>query len=503
MLGLMSVLSRRERAELSHQLDAHIATSLRPFSRVQQRQAAFEAMQQQAGALPAVVTQLQALVEQVQRRGEQLDEQLLARQSRFLDSASEAYQGLARSVQQSLKDGLEGSARSAAHSLSSVVNEAMGGIAQEASRQHERLNAAVQSQLQGLTERFGATANEVADTWAAALQAHARTSEQQAQGLERALQAFTAQFEARSAALVESVQDSMGRTQAEHSAVERERHLAWTQALQAAGESLQSQWRELGAQTLAQQQAVAQALADTATRWREELASLRSEEAARGQAAVQRLVEMQGSLSEQMAQQLEKLGGAFEAPMARLIETAAEAPQAAADMLAQRREEMAQLAERDNSALQERAALLQHIDTLLQRVQQGTGEQAAAIESLVASAGSVLDRVGQQFADTVGVQAVRAEEVATQVNVSAIELASLGEAFGHGVELFSASNEKLMENLQRIENAVTQSIARSDEQLAYYVAQAREVIDLSISAQQGIVEDLRRLRAEAQARAAA
>jgi hypothetical protein len=38
-------------------------------------------------------------------------------------------------------------------------------------------------------------------------------------------------------------------------------------------------------------------------------------------------------------------------------------------------------------------------------------------------------------------------------------------------------------------------MARSDEQLAYYVAQAREVIDLSISAQQGIVEDMRSLRA--------
>ena len=37
---------------------------------------------------------------------------------------------------------------------------------------------------------------------------------------------------------------------------------------------------------------------------------------------------------------------------------------------------------------------------------------------------------------------------------------------------------------------------RSDEQLAYYVAQAREVIDLSISSQQGIVEDLRRLRSD-------
>ena len=51
-----------------------------------------------------------------------------------------------------------------------------------------------------------------------------------------------------------------------------------------------------------------------------------------------------------------------------------------------------------------------------------------------------------------------------------------------------------MHSLQSVEGAINQSMARSDEQLAFYVAQAREVIDLSISAQQGIVEDLRKLR---------
>ena len=61
------------------------------------------------------------------------------------------------------------------------------------------------------------------------------------------------------------------------------------------------------------------------------------------------------------------------------------------------------------------------------------------------------------------------------------------------VQLFSESNDKLMASLQRIEGALEKAMTRSDEQLAYYVAQAREVIDLSISAQQGIVEDLRRL----------
>jgi hypothetical protein len=136
-------------------------------------------------------------------------------------------------------------------------------------------------------------------------------------------------------------------------------------------------------------------------------------------------------------------------------------------------------------------------------VQQTTGEQRAAIETLVASASGVLNQVSEQFAQTLGAQASRTDEAAAQVAGSAAELASLGEAFQHGVQLFSASQEKLVDNLQRIEGAIQQSMARSDEQLAYYVAQAREVVDLSISAQQGIVEDLRRLRGQPPAAKAA
>lgn len=393
MLGLMSAIARRERAEVSRQLDARVADAFRPFSLTHQRQATVDALQQQANALPAVVTQLQALVEQVERRGQQLDEQLLARQTRFLDSSGEAYQGLARSVEQSLKNSLDASARSAAQNLQSAVAEAMGAIIEQTTRHHERVDASLQSLMQ----------------------------------------AVGSGFEQRSGALMQDVQETLNRSQAEH---------------------------------------------------RERLAELQSA-----------MKEQQSRLSEQHTRQLAELGTAFEAPMARLIHTAGEAPRAATELVAQRREEMVQLAERDQQALQERGALLQHIDSLLQRVQQGTGDQAAAIESLVASAGAVLDQVGRQFADTVGAHAVRVESVAAQVDASAIELASLGEAFGHGVQLVSSTNQKLIESLHAVESAVTQSIARSDEQLAYYVAQAREVIDLSISSQQGIVEDLRRLRA--------
>jgi hypothetical protein len=38
-------------------------------------------------------------------------------------------------------------------------------------------------------------------------------------------------------------------------------------------------------------------------------------------------------------------------------------------------------------------------------------------------------------------------------------------------------------------------MTRSDGQLAYYVAQAREIIDLSMSSQKEIVEELRQLPA--------
>jgi len=128
--------------------------------------------------------------------------------------------------------------------------------------------------------------------------------------------------------------------------------------------------------------------------------------------------------------------------------------------------------------------------------------QRGAVEGLVASATQIMQAAGSRFADALGAQAGKVDDVSARVAASAVELASLGEAFQHGVALFSASNAQLGSSLQQMEAAIGQSMSRSDEQLAYYVAQARELIDLSISAQQGIVEDLRRLHSKSAALAA-
>jgi hypothetical protein len=399
MLGLMAAVSRRERVEVVQRLDALIATTLRPFSLAHQRQETFRALQEQAGALPAVANQLTHLIDQIERRSLQLDEQLLARQERFHQEAAQAYGGLARSVEQSLKDSLAASVRAAGESLQPVVSDAMTAIALDTTRLHERVGEMVNTQMTGLSDRL------------------------------------------------------------------EQRQAAWAASLQALAATLQGEWQQAGAQTRAQQQAAADQLAHTATIWRDELAALRGEESARSAAV-----------------------------MHQLLQTAAEAPRAAAEVIAELRREMSELTERDHRELQERAGLMSQIDRLLKSVEATTGEQRKAIESLVASAGQVLDQVGRQFADTVGAQAVRAEAVAAQVSGSAVELASLGQAFGVGVERFGTTNEQLIASLKGLESAVSRSIQRSDEQLAYYVAQAREVIDLSITSQQGILEDLHRLR---------
>jgi ABC-type transporter Mla subunit MlaD len=170
-------------------------------------------------------------------------------------------------------------------------------------------------------------------------------------------------------------------------------------------------------------------------------------------------------------------------------------PQAAAGVITELREEIGRVAARDNLALQERTVLLEKLGALLQALQQASGDQRAAIDRMVESASALMEQASARFVQSLDAHAAQAGEVATQVAASAVDLASLAEGFGQGVQQFQASSEQLAETLQRVEAAIGKSTARSDEQLAYYVAQAREVIDLSIASQQGLVENLRQLQA--------
>lgn len=509
MLGLMSAISRRERVGVARQLEACVATVLRPMSYAHRREQTDLALQAQARALPHMVQSLQAVVEGMERRSQQLNEQLLGQQAQFHREVSVVYGDLARNVGQSLNDSLSASARVAIDGLQPVVEAAMAGIAQESARTHQGLIDTTQAQLQGLSARLESSARTVSEGWATALDTHARTSEQLSRDLNQALNAFSQTFEQRSATLLSTVGEAASRAQATQMAtLEKAAGEITERAAHQAGRTLDemaallSRSEELIRTRIASEEQWLSQQADRmdqlATVWRSELGALRDDEAARAQAAVDRLGDLQAALASHLA----TLGSALEAPMTRLLQTSAEVPQAAAEVIVQLRQDMGRITERDNLALQERTAVMGQIQSLLRAIEQTTGDQRNAIAALADSAKAVMDQASRQFEQTLGTQAIKADEVAAHVAGSAIELSSLGQSFSHGIELFNASNEKLMDSLQRIEAAIGQSMARSDEQLAYYVAQAREVIDLSITSQQGIVDDLRRLHGQQAAQSA-
>jgi len=222
-----------------------------------------------------------------------------------------------------------------------------------------------------------------------------------------------------------------------------------------------------------------------------ELGALRDQEAARGDAAVAHLADLQSAVTTHLT----TLGAALEAPITRLIETAAEAPRAAADVIGQMRQEISHSVARDNSLLEERARIMETLNALLDGINHASQEQRSVIDSLVASSSVKLDAASTDFSANIASEAGKLAEIAASVTTSAVDVASLADAFGVAVQSFNVANEKLGANLDRIEVALDKSMTRSDGQLAYYVAQAREIIDLSMSSQKAIVEELRQLPA--------
>jgi len=224
----------------------------------------------------------------------------------------------------------------------------------------------------------------------------------------------------------------------------------------------------------------------------EQLEQLRLQEQSRGEAAVAQLGELEATVANHLA----GLGQSLEAPMTRLIETASEAPRAAAEVIEHLRAEISKNIERDNGLLSERRDVLVELNSLSESIQQTAAGQQQAIESLVSESTDKLDTIGEQFTQQVADESEKLNDMVALFAGSSAELASLGEAFSLAVEMFRDSNTAMTENLARIESSLSEAGNRSDEQLGYYVAQAREIIDQSIVSQQQMLDGLRQLREE-------
>ncbi|MCW0101987.1 DUF802 domain-containing protein [Burkholderia pseudomallei] len=518
MLGLLSALCRRERLDAAQALDAKIATTLRVHSHAHQRDETFRLLQRQADLMPTLVERLQAMMHSLEQQSAASAERQIAGQQAFLGKAEETYARLASSVGQSLTDSVAESARVAGSALQPVMETTMAGLARETAALHDALTQAVQRQLDGLSAGFETTAAHVADVWRHALADHQRSSDALAQRLHgsidrivesfdrrstdlldgvrarldatassvsdawrgalaqqeqaneahaernrQALETAAATFERHSAALLRTIGESHSALQATLESRDEQRLATWTDSLGSIAAKLGTEWEQTSAQAANRQQAIYDALAHTAR-------DLSAHTQAHASATI--------------------------AEISQLVQAASEAPRIAAEVVAELRQKLSDSMVRDTAMLEERNRMLATLETLLDAVNHASSEQRAAVDALVATSSALLQRVGTQFTDEVGTQTDRLGGVAAQITGSAVEIASLGDALGAAVQSFGESNDKLVAHLQRIEAALDKSLARSDEQLAYYVAQAREVIDLSMMSQKQIIEELQRVGGE-------
>ncbi|MCX7515163.1 DUF802 domain-containing protein [Frateuria hangzhouensis] len=515
MLGLLSALVRGERLLAVQALDGEIATTLRVHSQAHRREEAFGLLQQQAAAMPALVDRLQAMATTLEQQSAAAHERQHADRESFQRHTEEAFTRLARSVEQSLQASVTDSARTAGSVLQPVVESTLASLARESTAIQASVGEAVQRQLDGLATGFDSTARTVTGIWNDALAQHRQTNEAHAQALGDALARFADTFEQRSSALLEGIgtrldasadraaeawQSTLSKQDAIHAQLADRNQ----QALAAASETFESHAAAL-VQAVNRSHAELQSALEARDQqrlaaWAQKLDALTAELGAQWKAAGEATASRQQAICDTLEQTAGAISARTEAAasqtlaeIARLVEAASEAPRVAAEVVGELRQKLSDSMVRDTAMLEERSRLLATLETLLDAVNHASTEQRSAVDALVSTSAELLDRVGSRFAAQIEEHTGKLDTAAAQVTASAIEVAGLGEAFGAGVAQFGQANDALMERLQQIAGALDASLARSDEQLAYYVAQAKEVVELSVLSQQQIITDMQQL----------
>jgi len=415
-----------------------------------------------AGRLDAAAAQAASAWSESLAGQERVNDKLAAALQHYADTFEQRSAGLLDGVSARL-DAAAGQAAGAWTMALAEQERVSEKLAESLQRFTDTFEQRSASLIDGVSARLDAAAGQAAGAWSAALAEQERVNGKLADDSQRALATAAAAFEQHSAELLRTLGQSHAELQAQLVSQDQQRLTAWNDSLGAIAATLRQQWEQAGAHASSRQQEICDALARAA----------------------------QDISTQTGAQARDTI-----AEIARLVQAASEAPKAAAEVIGELRQKLSEGMARDNAMLEERSRLLETLGTLLDAVNHAATEQRTAVDALVSNSAELLDRVGSQFVAKVEDETGKLGSVAAQVTGSAAEVASLGEAFGAAVQLFSQSNDKLVEHLQRIETALDKSMTRSDEQLAYYVAQAREVVDLSLMSQKQIVEDLQQLAAQ-------
>jgi hypothetical protein len=577
VLGLMLTMSRGERVSASRVLDARIPADFHQFSDNHYRDITQKALLTQAELLPELVAQLHAMVDKLDNLGETLSDALINNQQQFHHEAKKHYEGLAVSIDRSLRASIADSGRLAGESIQPIVKEVMTGWRAETQKMQAQLSGDLAKELSAVAKSFAQSTTQIGQSWHDGVRAQAQSNDALAQAFMRSQIGINEQFEEISASLLSAFEGLVEALTQQQASADQSRLDAWHSVLQdqqaqvtrhlgdAAAQLTQElvrlgdgqkaalgavieqfqcatrdtaeQLQQAGMAWKSYQSESVTAFKDTAIEFARhnketgaalvaeisrlvnatdvhikdrakneatwlagqhkrmealtamvasQLDALHDAELERGNTAVERLALLESTVGTHLS----KLGQALEEPMTRLIETASETPRVAAKLIGELRSEIADNVARESTYLVQRGEMMQALNALSDTLAQSARDHGDAIEKLIQSATNMLSEVSVQFAERVCEETSKFTDASDFFAGTALEISSLGDGFGKAVKLFNETNVQLSENLSRIEGALDQSATRQNEQLAYYVAQAREIIDYSMLSQRDLVEAL-------------
>ncbi len=449
MLGLMSTLARRKRIQVTRELDALISTKLRGFSLNFNRQETYKALQQQAKAFPDVAQQLSQVVTHLDGMALRIEQTLTQQQEQFLERAGQTHSQLAERVGKGLEMVVQQSGPILAQQIQPLVenllSQASRVLDERARETQEHLYHGYETHMQNLMMSFQKTTETLQDQWQSAI-------DKQCEGFN----AHLSQMDMTSKNLL-----------ARHQEAEQ----SWQHAYHESLSTLREQHQAYLAQ------------------WREQ-------EKVRADSVFAQLE----SLETKAAERLAALGASLEVPMATLIETASEAPKAAAEVITRLKQEMTTSLERDNALMEDRRRIMSELDEVSEKLAASALKQSDAMASQINDTAEILKGLSERFEERIDKGLQQVSDSAGHVSASSLDIASMSEAFLKAVHDYGESNVKLVNGLHEVQEALQQSAERNDAQLAYYVDQAREIIDHSMLSQKSIIEEINRLahqRAEA------
>ncbi|CBL46370.1 Hypothetical protein HDN1F_27870 [gamma proteobacterium HdN1] len=460
MLGLLSALCRRERILVARRLEVATTTDLAALTPRQQQRDTLTLLQEQASALPEAAQTLHAMAATLEQIASKTQGVLEENQRQFQHQAAQTLGELGIRIEQTLKDRLLQIAAQTEQAMAPLLQHTLSQLLQ-ASADQQALLAERQTQLLESTHEhqlrlLDASSKQQTHLIQANLEQHRQLIGTSLEQLTQILHTGQNQFAQLASASQEQLAQIVNTNQSHQKHLLESTHAQQLELIASTHQRLDAMLENFSGSTLA----VAQHWQQGAGEMQQQL----SEQAHQWQGRWhEQLTHFQQS-HEQQAQIVQMLQGA---------------------------------SEREHRQWQAHQSTLAKVDTVLAELH----ERQVSAQNLAETSANTLKGIASQFTQHIDEKLAPLHEAANQINTSGTSVAQLSETLESSVQRFGEFSEKLYAQLQHAEQSLQQADQRHNEQLAYYVAQAREIIDLSVMAQKDVFEELQRIRKPA-ARAA-